>query len=836
MKKKAKTKEKTDPYAHLDQSDLLVFGYASKIFRDDAKALSIDRGESFIPWMGDSNLKLDRYDGRIHLTSVEPYLPSKHSTSELEEYERAEEELCEEERWRALYKDDLDEAHEEEEEKKRQTAAGQIGFSYEENGEELPAQGPELPPDHTLPEEEEEEEEYVPDPALQVTTDLVLPPTIKLYSVILKTAKFLSTQGQQMEILLKAKQASNPAFQFLNPMDPLYTFFKHLVYMIKTKQFVPDAASEEPDDNSSATLTYQPAAQRADIAPVIPTIKYKQSADCSYLALINKIKAVAPPPREATPPQLEPEVKKELTPPPKVDTPPPAAMAATPPPPDKVDTPPPEAKTVEPPATVAPGPRGPPPPRHSYLRPPFRPPPIHGLPPGPPPHVYGPPPPGFGPPPFIPPHPSLMGHGPPPPSVHLQHPPVQQVIQPPPLLQASVPPPAAASNQPPPPGEEGEMEVPPSAIQTIIDKMASYVARNGRTFEEVVKMKDRNKFSFLFEGDKFHKYYRHKLQVYTPESQEESKPIEPLAFKVKKTEEKDTHLPTASALPAEGSSGSGDEGQDGSQAKEPTSIRAETTIYDQGEEKKRLEDQNKLKDKLAAAAREKMIINAKERATQLERKRKAAKFLELLAMKKPGVSSAEPVELEEGELPLGAWPPVAPPGPPGLVIPTLAGPVEIKSSDSDSSHDSSTSSSRRKRRKHGSKHRSRSRDRKKRRSRSRSSRKKKKKKEKKKSKRKHKSRSRSRSSSRSRSRSPSRKKKRRRTRRHSSSDSDIEEVTPHRSKVYDPLRSLKTKENTPSSAGTADESEAVVKVVQPALNEMTEDLRAKVRAMLGSSN
>jgi len=675
MKKKAKTKEKTDPYAHLDQSDLLVFGYASKIFRDDAKALSIDRGESFIPWMGDSNLKLDRYDGRIHLTSVEPYLPTKHSTSELEEYERAEEELCEEERWRALYKDDLDEAHEEEEEKKRQTAAGQIGFSYDDNGEELPAQGPELPPDHALPEEEEEEEEYVPDPALQVTPDLVLPPTTKLYSVILKTAKFLSTQGQQMEILLKAKQASNPAFQFLNPMDPLYTFFKHLVYMIKTKQFVPDAASEETEDNSSANLTSQPA-HRADIAPVIPTIKYKQSADCSYLALINKIKAVAPPPREATPPQLEPEVEKESTPPPKVDTPPPAAMAATPPPaamaatpppPDKVDTPPPEAKPGMP---VAPG--RPPPPRPSYLRPPFRPPPIHGLPPGPPPHVYGPPPPGFGPPPFIPPHPSLMGHGPPPPSVHLQHPPVQQVSQPPPLLQ----PPSAGSHQPPPPGEEGELEIPPPALQTIIDKMASYVARNGRTFEEVVKMKDRNKFSFLFEGDKYHKYYRHKLQVYTPGSQGESKNIEPLAFKVKKTEEKDTHLPTASALTGEGSSGSGDEekGQD----KEPTTV--ETTVYEPGEEKKRLEDQNKLKDKLAAAAREKMIINAKERAMQLERKRKAAKFLELLAMKKPGASSAEPVELEEGELPLGAWPPVAPPGPPGLVIPTLAGPLEIKSS------------------------------------------------------------------------------------------------------------------------------------------------------------
>ena len=30
---------------------------------------------------------------------------------------------------------------------------------------------------------------------------------------------------------------------------------------------------------------------------------------------------------------------------------------------------------------------------------------------------------------------------------------------------------------------------------------------------------------------------------------------------------------------------------------------------------------------------------------------------------------------EEGELPVGCWPPPAPPGPPQLVIPTLSGPV-----------------------------------------------------------------------------------------------------------------------------------------------------------------
>ena len=39
-----------------------------------------------------------------------------------------------------------------------------------------------------------------------------------------------------MEILLKTKQANNPAFLFLTNTDPLHGFYRHLVYMIKTKQ------------------------------------------------------------------------------------------------------------------------------------------------------------------------------------------------------------------------------------------------------------------------------------------------------------------------------------------------------------------------------------------------------------------------------------------------------------------------------------------------------------------------------------------------------------------------------------------------------------------------
>lgn len=41
-------------------ADLLVFGYACKIFRDDEKALHVDQGKHLIPWMGNNALKIDR--------------------------------------------------------------------------------------------------------------------------------------------------------------------------------------------------------------------------------------------------------------------------------------------------------------------------------------------------------------------------------------------------------------------------------------------------------------------------------------------------------------------------------------------------------------------------------------------------------------------------------------------------------------------------------------------------------------------------------------------------------------------------------------------------------
>lgn len=49
------------PKKAVDTNDeLLVFGYACKLYRDDSKAIMENSGQLLIPWMGDSSLMVDR--------------------------------------------------------------------------------------------------------------------------------------------------------------------------------------------------------------------------------------------------------------------------------------------------------------------------------------------------------------------------------------------------------------------------------------------------------------------------------------------------------------------------------------------------------------------------------------------------------------------------------------------------------------------------------------------------------------------------------------------------------------------------------------------------------
>ena len=54
---------------------------------------------------------------------------------------------------------------------------------------------------------------------------------------------------------------------------------------------------------------------------------------------------------------------------------------------------------------------------------------------------------------------------------------------------------------------------PPPEVRNIVDKTASFVARNGPEFEQRIKQNEINnpKFNFLSFGDPYHVYYQHKV-------------------------------------------------------------------------------------------------------------------------------------------------------------------------------------------------------------------------------------------------------------------------------------------------------------------------------------
>nr|XP_045367695.1 splicing factor, suppressor of white-apricot homolog [Camelus bactrianus] len=224
--------------------ELLVFGYACKLFRDDERALAQEQGQHLIPWMGDHKILIDRYDGRGHLHDLSEY-DAEYSTwnrdHQLSEEEARVEALCDEERYLALHTDLLEEEARQEEEYKRLSAALAEDGSYRAVG--LTYGGAYYDPSEPTEEEEpcrqrekneaenveENEEPFVAPFGLNVPPDVELPPTAKMHAIIERTASFVCRQGAQFEIMLKAKQARNSQFDFLrfdHYLNPYYKFIQ----------------------------------------------------------------------------------------------------------------------------------------------------------------------------------------------------------------------------------------------------------------------------------------------------------------------------------------------------------------------------------------------------------------------------------------------------------------------------------------------------------------------------------------------------------------------------------------------------------------------------------
>ncbi|RZF37216.1 hypothetical protein LSTR_LSTR017151, partial [Laodelphax striatellus] len=177
------------------EEELLVFGYACKLFRDDEKALYVDQGKHLIPWMGNDSLRIDRYDVRgavYDLSQFETTRQEEPLWFNLSQEEMKIEQMCDEERYRALTTNEDEEALYQEEELKRlhqalgsDKAYGQVSYKYddEDGDKEGDKNGEEDKSDETNNQKEELDEPFKPPVELDLPQGMIIPESVKLNAI-----------------------------------------------------------------------------------------------------------------------------------------------------------------------------------------------------------------------------------------------------------------------------------------------------------------------------------------------------------------------------------------------------------------------------------------------------------------------------------------------------------------------------------------------------------------------------------------------------------------------------------------------------------------------------
>ncbi|KAM9841827.1 splicing factor, suppressor of white-apricot homolog isoform 2-T2 [Aulostomus maculatus] len=864
----------SDKYA-----DLLVFGYACKLFRDDERAVYHEHGKHLIPWMGDKRIMIDRYDGRGHLHDLSEYDSGSWNTSyQLSEEEARIEALCDEERFLALHTDLLEEEARQEEEYKRLSEAladegsyNAVAFKYSADyyDPSQPTEEEDANKETEEAEPEENEEPFVAPQGLAIPPDVELPATVKTHNIIERTANFVCQQGAQFEIVLKAKQAGNSQFDFLRFDHYLNPYYKHILRAMKEGRYNTASASqqEQPqeshsddsDDDGDGNYLHPSLFAPKKSSRLEELMKPLQVMDPDHplAALVRKAKqerngttTIAPKPEEIVEPAVpSPTVHYTADPmyygyymlpdgtfclappPPGVDatsyynnlpsavmTPPTSAGAL----PHLGTTPTPtETITMAPPAAA-------------------------------------------------------------PSQVTLSAAPVTITETSTLKVEAPVSTPAAPAIIPPPPD-----------IQPVIDKLAEYVARNGLKFEASVRAKNDPRFDFLQSWHQYNTYYEYKKNYFmqkegkgsqemeagddgklqSDESVQDSKltkaSFAPICFAIKAKEndllplEKnrvrlDDDSDEDKLLEGEGLQAVVDGVEIVDKEPPPVSAPEEKRPSLSLEELEAKQAKQKLEDRLAAAAREKLAQaskESKEKQLQAERKRKAALFLQTLRSPLVGGPEAKRAELDlsaqlEMQEALSVLSDLQPPHSSSAPAAYLQdqrpltenqGTYRSREAPSSSSYTTSRGTDRA-RDKDRDRDRDRNRDRDRDRDRDRN-----KGRDKEKKKKKHKRRSRSRSASRSKSRHslPSAYRRSRRSRSHSRSPGRRDRRVPsserrrderERERYHPSSSSRLSRGHSRSRDGSQEKEEAVSSsIVSSVQSKITQDLMAKVRAMLATS-
>lgn len=580
--------------------------------------------------------------------------------------------MCDEERYLALHTDLLEEEARQEEEYKRLNEAladegtfNAVAFKYTADyyDPSQPTEEEDANKEVEEVEPEESEEPFVAPPGLDIPPDVELPATIKTHAIIERTANFVCQQGAQFEIVLKAKQANNSQFDFLRFDHYLNPYYKHILRAMKEGRYnLPSSnkpeqpqeshSDDSDDDGDGGYLHPSLFAPKREPSRLEELMKPLQVIDPDHplAALVRKAKQE----RNGTAPE---EPKPEEV----IETAPPAAptqYSADPvyygyymlpdgtfclaPPPPGIDAT--AYYTNMPSAALAP-------PGTSTPALP------HMTTPTPPQNV-----------PLAPP-----GVTP----VHISTAAPHQAGLHEPCSKLEVP-----SSNPTMPA----IIPPPPDTQPVIDKLAEYVARNGLKFESSVRAKNDPRFDFLLPWHQYNTYYEFKKKYFmqkegkdqpereagdTSDTLQSDKSLKdstlskatfaPISFAIKAKENDMLPLEKNRVRLDDDSDEEKLETEEESSevaAPGPEVVEREVVPVAVPEEKKpslSLEEleakqaKQRLEDRLAAAAREKLAQaskESKEKQLQAERKRKAALFLQTLRGPGSGEPEAKRAELD----------------------------------------------------------------------------------------------------------------------------------------------------------------------------------------------
>ena len=180
----------------------------------------------------------------------------------------------------------------------------------EEAAKRLDAEGAEIGFDYDNPDKNKKAENSSAEPP---------PIEISLHQMaqlIEKTSEFIATQGAQMSILMRAKEAHNPKFQFLNPGNPYHTIYTQVLEKKKARSSasgrglltnLPEVPSIEEVEKSLRNLSRNlPSAAPGQTSSEV-------SKTTSYSELVQKMKANLPPPPPPPPSLPEPEAEESKT-------------------------------------------------------------------------------------------------------------------------------------------------------------------------------------------------------------------------------------------------------------------------------------------------------------------------------------------------------------------------------------------------------------------------------------------------------------------------------------------------------------------------------------------